>query len=197
MKLTKISLSLLTISTIVNFNPIIFAQQTIEINSPESTPTNIPVNTTVYTNPPEVKGTNASYVGAGLSVGITNSGQGEEGAKVGGTIQGRYAFPNLPFSFRGAIQFNDVASTIMPIISYDLPMNKNTNLYLGAGYGFHDTPGKSSTFGNTDAPLLTVGLESNLSDKIIIFGDTKLGIEPYQNTGVSSVSVQLGAGYRF
>jgi Outer membrane protein beta-barrel domain len=197
MKLTKISLSLLTISTIFTSNSIVFAQQTIEINSPNQTPTNIPVNTTIYTNPPEQKGTNSSYVGAGLSVGITNSGQGEEGSKVGGTIQGRYALPKLPFSLRGAIQFNDVASTIMPIISYDLPMNKNTNLYLGAGYGFHDTPGKNSTFGNTDAPLLTVGLESNLNDKIMIFGDTKLGIEPYQNSGASSLSVQLGAGYRF
>jgi len=44
-------------------------------------------------------GTNASYLGAGISVGVTNSGNpGDDGdADFGGNVQGRFAIPNTQF----------------------------------------------------------------------------------------------------
>jgi hypothetical protein len=48
-------------------------------------------------------GTNASYLGAGISISATNNGKTSDDAGFGGNIQGRVAIPNTPISARGAI----------------------------------------------------------------------------------------------
>src|SRR4028119_2506600 len=64
-------------------------------------------------------GTNASYLGAGVSLSATNNSKTSDDAAFGGNLQGRVAIPNTPISARGAILFNDETSAIMPMISYD------------------------------------------------------------------------------
>jgi len=142
-------------------------------------------------------GTNASYLGGGVSAGVTNGGKTGDAATFGGNIQGRLAIPNTPVSARGAILFSDETSAIMPMISYDVPVTNNANIYLGAGYSFVEQNGKPTPLGNKDAVVLTTGVEAQVSRDIILYSDAKLGIKAYENSPASAVSFQAGAAYRF
>lgn len=143
------------------------------------------------------KGTDASYIGGGAAAGVTNGGQNGDAATLGYQIQGRYAIPNAPVSLRGAILASDETSAIMPMVSVDVPVMKNTNVYFGAGYSFVEDDGQPTPLGNDDAPVLAVGAETQIGSHLVIYGDTKLGIDAYQNSPASALSIQLGAGYAF
>lgn len=144
-------------------------------------------------------GTDASYLGAGISVGVTNGGSSiyDDDSQFGGNVQGRFAIPNTPVSARGALLFGGDTIAVMPMISYDVPVNNNTNVYLGAGYSFVGDKGKSTPLGNKDAVVLTTGVESQINNKVIAYGDVKLGIDAYENSSASAASIQAGVGYRF
>ncbi|MFW6358169.1 MAG: outer membrane beta-barrel protein [Chroococcales cyanobacterium] len=151
-----------------------------------------------YSQPVQTtRGTDANYIGAGAAAGVTNGGQDGDAATFGGNIQGRYAVRRAPVSVRGSVLFSDETSAIIPMVSYDVPVARNTNLYVGAGYSFVESDGKPTPLGNSDAPVVAVGGETQVGQNIIIYGDTKLGIEAYEDSPASAVSVQLGAGYRF
>lgn len=142
-------------------------------------------------------GTQANYIGAGVSAGVTNGGQNGDAATFGGNIQGRIAAPNLPVSARGAILFSDDTSAIIPMVSYDIPVTNNANAYIGAGYSFVESNGQPTPLGNRDAVVITAGAEAQIGQRIVVYGDTKLGIDAYQNSPAEAVSIQVGAGYRF
>jgi hypothetical protein len=143
-------------------------------------------------------GMTSTYVGAGVATGVTSGGQGGDAATFGGNIQGRAAIPNSPVSVRGAVLFTDKTSAVMPILSYDVPIANNTNVYVGAGYSFvQQSPGASTPLGNQNAVVLTTGVETQVGDGIILYSDAKLGINAYQNSPAQAVSIQAGAGYRF
>lgn len=142
-------------------------------------------------------GTNANYIGGGIAAGVTNGGQTGDAATFGGNIQGRYVIPNTPVSARGAILFSDETSAIMPIISYDLPVTNNTNIYLGGGYSFVEQNGRPSPLGNKNSVVLTTGVETQVARNIVLYSDAKLGIRAYENSPASAVSFQAGAAYRF
>jgi hypothetical protein len=95
------------------------------------------------------------------------------------------------------VLFSDETSAIMPIVTYDVPVTNNANLYVGAGYSFVESNGKPTPLGNQDAPVVTVGAEAALGNNMVVYGDTKLGINAYQNSPASAVSVQAGAGFKF
>jgi hypothetical protein len=156
-----------------------------------------PVLLSVGSASAQEKGTDATYVGAGVAAGVTNGGQTGDAATFGGNIQGRIAAPNVPVSVRGAVLFSDETSAIIPMVSYDVPVAKNTNVYLGAGYSFVESQGKPTSLGNKNAPVVSVGAETQVGDSIILYGDTKLGINAYQNSPASAVSFQAGAGFKF
>ena len=143
------------------------------------------------------KGTDANYVGAGISAGVTNGGQNADAANLGGNIQGRLTTSKAPVSVRGSVLFSEDTSAIMTMVTYDLPVAKNTNVYVGGGYSFVEENGKPTPLGNQDSPVVTVGAESQLGQNLVVYGDTKLGINAYQNSPASAVSVQVGAGVRF
>jgi hypothetical protein len=138
-----------------------------------------------------------SYVGAGVAAGVTNGGQQGDAATFGGNIQGRVAIPNVPVSVRGAVLFTNRNSAVMPIVTYDVPVANNTNVYIGGGYSFVQKDGQPTPLGNKDAPVVTAGAESGLGDHVVIYGDAKLGIRAYKNSPASAVSLQAGVGYRF
>jgi hypothetical protein len=145
------------------------------------------------------KGTDANYIGGGVAAGVTNGGSttGGDAATLGGNIQGRVVVPNTPVSVRGAVLFSDETSAIMPMVSYDVPVAKNTNAYVAGGYSFVESSGKPTPLGNQSAPVVSVGVESQVGDSIVVYGDTKLGINAYQNSPASAVSFQAGAGFKF
>lgn len=144
-------------------------------------------------------GTDANYLGGGISVGVTDGGSPnyDDGSKFGGNVQGRYAIPNAPVSARGSILFGGDSTAIIPMISYDIPVAPNTNAYLGAGYSFNTNEDKSSPLGNKDAVVLSAGAESEVGSNVVLYGDAKWGIDAYRDSSASAVSIQAGAAYRF
>jgi hypothetical protein len=142
-------------------------------------------------------GFNGSYVGAGVGAGVTSGGQGNDGATVGGNIQGRFAVPNAPVSVRGSVLFNGNSSAVIPSLSYDIPLNSNTNVYAGAGYSFAQKNGNTSQLGNQDAAVLQLGVESQVSRGIVLYSDVKYGINAYQGSNRGAVSLQGGVGFNF
>ncbi len=151
----------------------------------------------VVVNTP-TRGFGGAYVGGGVAAGVTNGGQQGDAATFGGNIQGRIApFANVPVSARAAILFGKETTAIMPLITYDLPIAANTNLYVGGGYSFVEKNGKPTPLGNRDAAVVTVGAESSVTRDIVVYGDAKLGIKAYENSPASALSFQAGVGYRF
>lgn len=145
----------------------------------------------------DTKGFDNSYVGAGVSAGVTNGGQTGDAANFGGNIQGRFAVPNAPVSVRGAVLFNGESSAIVPTVTYDLPVAKNTNVYAGAGYSFVQSQGQPTPVGNQNAPVLTVGVESQVTKGVVVYSDAKLGVGAYQSSPASSLGLQAGVGVTF
>lgn len=145
------------------------------------------------TNP--TRGMDGSYVGAGLSAGVTSSDNTD--SAFGGNVQGRLNIPRTPVSVRGAVLFGGETAAIIPTLTYDAPVARNTNVYVGAGYSFIDRNGKSTQLGDKDAPVLTVGAETAVQDHIVLYGDTKLAIDAYRDSNSPALSFQAGAAYRF
>src|SRR5919199_4646891 len=144
-------------------------------------------------------GTDANYIGGGVAAGVTNGGSttGGDAATLGGNIQGRLTTQKAPVSVRGAVLFSDETSAIMPIVTYDVPVAKNTNVYVGGGYSFVEKQGKPTPLGNKNAPVVTVGAESKLGQNLVVYGDTKWGVNAYKNSPADAVSFQAGAGFQF
>ncbi len=148
---------------------------------------------------PRPTGTDAAYLGAGISAGVTNGGslRYNDDAQFGGNVQGRYAIPNTPISARGALLFGGDTVSVIPSLSYDVPVSNNTNVYLGAGYSFVGEDGQSTPLGNKNAVVLSTGVESQVTDKVVLYGDVKLGIDAYEDSSAAASSIQAGAAYRF
>ncbi|MBD2461994.1 porin family protein [Oscillatoria sp. FACHB-1407] len=140
------------------------------------------------------RGMTGSYVGAGVSAGVSNP---DDDTTFGGNVQGRYDLANAPISLRGSALISDGSAALMPIISYDVGIAPNTNLYLGAGYSFVTDDEDATPLGNQNAPVLTAGVETAVTRNIALYGDAKLGIDAYEGNSDSAVSLQLGAAYRF
>ncbi len=138
------------------------------------------------------RGMSGSYVGAGVSLGV-----GDNDTNVGGNVQGRLDAPNLPVSLRGSALFNGDNAALMPLVTYDVGIAPNTNLYVGGGYSFTVNNGDASPLGNQNAPVATIGVESAVRPNVVVYGDTKVGIGAFKDSDASAVSFQVGAGYRF
>ena len=138
-----------------------------------------------------------SYVGAGVGGSVTNGGRGNDEATFGGNIQGRFAVPNTPVSVRGSVLFNGDNSAIVPTLTYDLPVARNTNVYLGAGYGFVQKGNQTSQLGTQDTPVITAGVESEVAKGVVVYSDAKYGTSAYKGSGAGSVSIVGGVGLRF
>ncbi|WP_341524699.1 outer membrane beta-barrel protein [Nostoc sp. UHCC 0302] len=147
--------------------------------------------------PVGTNGTNGNYIGVGLAAGATSGGQGNDEAQLGGNVQGRYAVPNAPVSLRGSLLYGGDAAAIMPIVTYDAPIARNTNVYFGGGYSFVTEEGQNTPLGNRNSPVVTLGAESEVSKNVIAYGDAKWGIDAYKNSDADAVSFQAGLGYRF
>ncbi|MEX0267839.1 hypothetical protein AB3R30_01730 [Leptolyngbyaceae cyanobacterium UHCC 1019] len=185
-------LSAATASSVILSAGIASAQSVNQTVNVETGNTNV-----VVVNTP-TRGFGGAYVGGGVSAGVTNGGQQGDAATLGGNIQGRIApFENVPVSARAAILFGRETTAIMPLVTYDIPVAANTNVYVGGGYSFVEKNGKPTPLGNKNAPVVTVGAETSVTRDIVVYGDAKLGIKAYENSPASALSFQAGVGYRF
>jgi len=136
-----------------------------------------------------------SYIGAGATVGVTKGGDGE-GRQVGGVIAARYKLLEVPLSLRAQALIGN-SPAIVPSISYDVPINWQTDAYLGAGVVFAngDTP---SPVGNKTSFALQPGIDYVIpNSNTVIFGNAIIAFDAYRNGGGTAVSVQGGVGLRF
>ncbi|MEL6222747.1 MAG: hypothetical protein AAFQ57_02515 [Cyanobacteria bacterium J06626_14] len=145
----------------------------------------------------EAQAAYGSYVGVGASFGVT-SGEGEfEEEDVSAVIAGRYRFVRLPISLRGqALVFTDT-NAFVPTISYDFPINWQTDLYLGAGVAFQDADEgeDASPIGNQTSFVLQPGIDYALpNSRLILFGNSIIAFDAYREGGGVAASLQGGVG---
>lgn len=146
---------------------------------------------------PQAVGTDSNYLGAGISGGLTNDSAVGSQAKSGGTLYGRYAIPQSKLSARAGIVFTDKISAVTPKLTYDVGVAPGTNVFVGAGYNFVNEQTASTPLGNKSAPILSLGVESQLANNVLVFGSADLGVNAYKNSSNTSIAIQGGAGFRF
>jgi hypothetical protein len=115
----------------------------------------------------------------------------------GNQFQGRVDFANSPLSLRGTVFVGESTTAVLPSLSYDVGVGKNTNIYAGVGYAVVDAPAVSTPIGNQSGVVVTTGLEAAAGKNLVIFGDAKLNLNDRTPDGSSKVRVQFGAGLRF
>jgi hypothetical protein len=148
------------------------------------------------TAPTPVLGTDASYLGAGISGGLTSGNSGQS-TQSGGTLYGRYAIPQSKLSARAGVVFTDKISAVTPKLTYDIGVGSGTNIYVGGGYNFVNEQSNTTPLGDKSAPVLSLGAESQLANNVLIFGSADLGLNAYKNSNSPSIALQGGAGFRF
>jgi hypothetical protein len=150
----------------------------------------------VQVTAPESIGTTSNYLGAGISGGLTNDNANGQ-TRSGGSLYGRYSIPQTKLSARAGVVFTDKISAVTPKLTYDVGVAPGTNIFLGAGYNFVNEQTTSTPLGNKSAPVLSLGVESQLANNVLIFGSADLGVNAYQNTNNTAIAIQGGAGFRF
>ncbi|BAZ31924.1 hypothetical protein NIES4074_43970 [Cylindrospermum sp. NIES-4074] len=131
-----------------------------------------------------------SYVGVGPTVGLS------DGVQVGGVLAFRYKLLESPISFRAQALVGQ-STAVVPTVSYDLPLNWQTDAYLGAGLVFAggDTP---SPVGNKISFALQPGIDYMVpNSNTVLFGNAIIAFDAYRNGGGTAVSLQGGVGLRF
>lgn len=146
------------------------------------------------TQPAMAQAAYGSYVGVGPTFGLTTGSGG--GHQVGGVIAVRYKLLRLPISLRtqGII---GGGTAIVPTISYDYPLNWQTDIYLGAGASFASgsTP---SPLGNKTSFALQPGIDYVVpNSNAVLFGNAIFAFDAYRRSGGTAVSVQGGVGLKF
>jgi outer membrane autotransporter protein len=142
------------------------------------------------------RGMEGSYLGGGASVGLSGDALDND-ANFGGHVQGRLDIPQAPVSLRGAALISGDNVALVPTVTADIGVARNTNLYLGAGYSFLTDEGATSALGNQNAVVLTAGVETAVHRNIAIYSDVKVALDGVQGSDKTPVSVQVGAAYKF
>ena len=132
-----------------------------------------------------------SYLGAGVSLQsfATNP------SVVGANIAGRYKFDDVPVSVRSSVLFGNGGTSIVPTVSFDLPVGDRANVYLGAGASFK-VGGSSSMTGDQTAFALQPGLEVSLTDRVLLYSNAVIPFNG-QSNGSAGTSLQAGVGMQF
>ncbi|CEJ48024.1 hypothetical protein [Umezakia ovalisporum] len=143
------------------------------------------------------RGTDASYVGAGVAAGVTNGGQNSDAANFGGNLTGRVKLGNTPLSARGNVLWNDETTAVIPEVSLDLAIANGTNAFITGGYSFVEKNGLSTPLGNKDGVVVGAGVEREVANNFLVYTNAKLGIRAYENSSAAAVSINGGLGYRF
>jgi hypothetical protein len=140
-----------------------------------------------------------SYVGIGGSFGLTE-GSNNEGSESAALIAVRYRILEIPVSLRAqAMVFTDTVA-IVPTISYDIPLNWQTDAYIGAGVAFQDGDENDSPspIGNQTSFVIQPGVDYSLpNSRLVIFGNAIIAFDAYRDGGGTAASLQGGVGLRF
>jgi hypothetical protein len=137
-------------------------------------------------------------VGIGASFGLTdgNINAGEE-STIGGLIAARYKFLEIPVSLRGQVLIGE-STAVVPTVSYDIPINFNADVYVGAGVALANTRAKSRQWAIKIALWFNLGSTTPVpNSNLVIFGNAIFAFDAYRNTDKTAAAVQTGLGFRF
>lgn len=147
--------------------------------------------------PAQAQAAYGSYVGIGPAFGLTSDAETGEGSGFSGVISGRYRFLELPISIRAQALVFSSSFAFVPTVSYDYPLNWNTDIYLGAGISFPSGDGVSLV-GDRTAFVLQPGIDYTFSNsRLVLFGNAIIAFNAYREGGNTAVSLQTGVGYQF
>ncbi|MDJ0800703.1 MAG: hypothetical protein QNJ51_28500 [Calothrix sp. MO_167.B12] len=145
---------------------------------------------TINIQPASAQVAYGSYVGIGPTVGIT------EDSQVGGVIAARYKLLKTPVSFRAQALIGK-NTAVVPTVSYDVPLNWQTDAYLGAGVVLAGG-NTASPVGNKVSFALQPGVDYVVpNSNTVIFGNAIIAFDAYRNSSSTAVSIQGGVGLRF
>jgi hypothetical protein len=137
-----------------------------------------------------------SYIGVGGSVGLSN-GDGQE-SQAGGVVAVRYRLLEVPLSLRAQALIGD-NTAIVPTVSYDIPLNWQTDAYIGAGVAFQSGDSNtSSPLGDQTSFVVQPGVDYSFPySDLVLFGNAVIAFDAYRDGGGTAASVQGGLGVRF
>lgn len=149
--------------------------------------------------PAQAQAAYGSYVGIGGSFGLTEGDDafGEDSTS-GAVIAARYKLLRVPLSIRAQVLLSD-RSALVPTVSYDIPLNWQTDLYLGAGASIMLGGGDdTSPIGNQSSFVLQPGIDHALpNSNLVLFGNAIFAFDGYDEGNNAAISVQGGVGLRF
>jgi hypothetical protein len=150
-------------------------------------------NVLAQTTPAQAQAAYGSYVGIGPAIGLTKSGSADR--KISGIVNARYKLLEAPVSLRTQAFIGD-GLTIMPSVSYDIPLNWQTEAYVGVGAAIH-LSGSSTPIGDKTAFAIQPGIDYSLpNSNVVLFGNAVLAFDGYKSGGTAA-SLQGGVGWRF
>lgn len=137
-----------------------------------------------------------SYIGIGGSFGATNGPTGE-GTSGGGVIAFRYKFLEVPISIRAQALIGQ-STAFVPTVSYDVPLNWQTDAYIGMGAAIQDSNQNTSPVGNQTSFVLQPGIDHSFPySNLVLFGNAIIAFDAYKNSNDTAASIQGGLGVRF
>jgi len=138
-----------------------------------------------------------SYIGAGVSFGTTegNSNLGEI-RNTSAVAAVRYKFLEMPISLRTQVLIGS-STAIVPTVSYDFPINFDTDIYIGAGISLANTS-NNTPVGNRNAFVFQPGIDYAIpNSNLVVFGNVILALDAYRNSAGTAAAIQTGVGFRF
>ena len=137
--------------------------------------------------PAQAQAAYGSYIGIGGGFGLGDN------SNLSLAINGRYNILELPISVRGAAFIGD-GSAFVPTVSYDYPLNFNTEVYVGLGASFAS---EGSIVGDNSAFVIQPGIDYTKTDSnLVIFGNAIFAIGG-EDGGGTATAVQSGVGIQF
>ena len=86
----------------------------------------------------------------------------------------------------------------MPTVSFDVPLNFDTDVYIGAGVALSNTV-DTTPVGNKNSFVIQPGIDYTVpNSNLVLFGNVIFAFDAYRNSGgTSATSLQTGLGLRF
>ena len=149
----------------------------------------------VTAQPASAQAAYGSYIGVGPLYSL-NEDANDRGRQFGGVIAVRYKLVDAPVSLRTQALIGANPS-VVPTVSYDIPLNWQTDAYIGLGASFANG-GSPSPTGNQTAFAIQPGIDYAIpNSQVMLFGNAVIAFDAYRDGGGTAVSIQGGAGLRF
>jgi hypothetical protein len=139
-----------------------------------------------------------SYLGAGVAFGITSqqSQNPNEGYNNSAIIAARYKFLRAPISLRTQVLIGGNGIAVVPSLSYDFPLNWQTDAYIAAGASI--VQGNQTPIGNKGSFVIQPGVDYALPNtSLSLFTNAIIAFDGYESNNGLAASIQAGAGLRF